>query len=210
MGLTVSELTCSRGGRTVLRGLGFSVPDGGALIVRGPNGAGKSTLLRAVAGLLPSSGRITIDGSTDAELRTEAVAYSGHLDAVKPQLTVAENLLFWARLLGGDVAVALAAFDLAGIAELPAQFCSAGQKRRIGLARLLIAPRRVWLLDEPTVSLDGLAEARLVAAIHGHLAAGGCAMIATHAPLAIAPARTLELARARSSPADPFLAGTWA
>ncbi|MFO1141122.1 MAG: heme ABC exporter ATP-binding protein CcmA [Amaricoccus sp.] len=212
MGIAVTELSCVRGGRPVLQGLGFGLADGETLAVRGPNGAGKSTLLRALAGLLPASGRIELDGRTATpDSLAEAVGYAGHLDAVKPQLTVGENIGFWAALLGGDPRAALAGFELAGIADRPAHLLSAGQRRRLGLARLLLAPRRLWLLDEPTVALDAAAEARLVAAIAAHTAGGGMAVVATHAPLAL-PARELRLApeaageRTRS---DPFLAGRW-
>jgi heme exporter protein A len=212
MGLSVTDLSCSRGGRPVLDGVSFALADGETLVLRGPNGAGKSTLLRALAGLLPATGCIKLDGRpSDRDTRSEAVAYAGHLDAIKPQLTVAENLAFWAALFDADPAPALAAFDLAPIVDRPAHLCSAGQKRRLGLARLLVAPRRLWLLDEPTVSLVAAATDRLLAAVRGHAAEGGLAVIATHAPLDLAPAQTLTLAPegrgARST--DPFLAGAW-
>jgi heme exporter protein A len=213
MGLSVSDLSCSRGGRPVLRGIGFALEDGETLLLRGPNGAGKSTLLRALAGLLPASGRIELDGSHDPDARAERLAFAGHLDAVKGQLTVAENLAFWAALAGGSAAAALAAFDLAPLADRPAHLCSAGQRRRLGLARLLLAPRRLWLLDEPTVALDAAAEARLLGAIRAHAAAGGLTVVATHAALDLGDARTLTLApeaAAARAAADPFLAGTWA
>jgi heme exporter protein A len=212
MGLSVSDLTCIRGGRTVIRGLGFQLADGEALAVRGPNGAGKSTLLRALAGLLPAAGSIVLDGADrreDPDAHAERVAYAGHLDAVKPQLTVGENLAFWAALYGGGADAALAGFGLAAIAERPAHLCSAGQKRRLGLARLLLAPRRLWLLDEPTVALDAESTARLMQAVRRHCADGGLAVIATHAALDLAPARELVLAP-EAGAADPFLAGTWA
>jgi heme exporter protein A len=213
MGLTVSDLSCARGGRPVLAGVGFALADGETLLLRGPNGAGKSTLLRALAGLLPAHGRIELDGSTDRDLRTEHLAFAGHLDAVKGQLTVAENLAFWAALVGGSVETALDAFDLALLADRPAHLCSAGQRRRLGLARLLLAPRRLWLLDEPTVALDADSEARLIAAVRAHAAAGGITVVATHAGLDLSPSRTFTLAPegagARAA-ADPFLAGPWA
>jgi heme exporter protein A len=213
MGLTVADLSCSRGGRAVLRGIGFTLRDGETLLLRGPNGSGKSTLLRALAGLLPSGGTIELDGSADADLRGERLAYAGHLDAVKGQLTVAENLAFWAALCGGSAAAALAAFGLAPLADRPAHLCSAGQRRRLGLARLLLAPRRLWLLDEPTVALDAASEARLLDAIRNHAAGGGLTVVATHAALDVAAARTLTLApeattRPRAA-TDPFLAGSW-
>jgi heme exporter protein A len=212
MGLAVSDLTCSRGGRPVLQGLGFELADGEMLVLRGPNGAGKSTLLRALAGLLPAEGRVELDGRRlDRDARAEIVGYAGHLDAVKPQLTVGENLGFWAGLFGGEPGSALAAFGLAGIADRPAHLLSAGQKRRLGLARLLLAPRRLWLLDEPTVSLDAAAVAALLAALRAHAAAGGIAIVATHAPLDLPRSRELRLspeaASRAAAAADPFLAG---
>jgi heme exporter protein A len=210
MGLSVSDLTCIRGGRTVIGGLGFELADGEVLIVRGPNGAGKSTLLRALAGLLPATGRIVLDGrprADDPDAHAERVAYAGHFDAVKPQLTVAENLAFWAALYGGEPALALDASGLGAIAGRPAHLCSAGQKRRLGLARLLLAQRRLWLLDEPTVALDAESVARLTAAVRAHCAAGGLAVIATHAALDLGPADELTLAPEAID--DPFLAGTW-
>jgi heme exporter protein A len=184
--------------------------------LRGPNGVGKSTLLRVLAGLLPAdSGRIALDGvalADDREGWSERLAYAGHLDAIKPQLTVAENLAFWAALFGtGGAAIgrALEAFGLGAIADRPAQVCSAGQKRRLGLARLLVAERRLWLLDEPTVSLDREATARFAALVGSHCAGGGLALIATHVDLGLAEARTLTLEppRAAARSGDPFLAG---
>jgi heme exporter protein A len=212
MGLSVTDLSCTRGGRLVLVRISFALAPGETLVLRGPNGAGKSTLLRALAGLLPASGRVELDGrALGRDARAEAVAYAGHLDAIKPQLTVAENLAFWAGVFGGDPEPALSAFDLGSLADRPAHLCSAGQKRRLGLARLLLAPRRLWLLDEPTVSLDAEAARRLLAALGAHAAAGGLAVIATHGPLAVAPARELTLApEPLAAPAaDPFLAGAW-
>ena len=214
MGLSVSALSCTRGGRRVLHRIGLALADGETLLLRGPNGAGKSTLLRALAGLLPASGRIDLDGRpAGRDALAEAVGYAGHLDAIKPQLTVAENLRFWAGVLGGDPAAALAGFDLAGLADRPAHLLSAGQKRRLGLARLLLAPRRLWLLDEPTVALDAAAEARLLALLAARAAAGGLAIIATHAPFPLPGARTLTLSpeavAAAGRAADPFLAGSW-
>jgi heme exporter protein A len=215
MGLHVADLSCARAGRPVLRGLDLELAAGEVLMVRGPNGAGKSTLLRALAGLLPSTGRIALDGRTLAgtpDAWAEQVAYAGHLDAVKPQLTVAENLGFWAALFGGaDAGAALDAFDLAPLADRPAHLLSAGQKRRLGLARILLVPRRLWLLDEPTVALDAASVARLEAVVARHAAAGGMAVIATHAGLDL-PARELTLAPEAPTTrgaTDPFLAGSW-
>jgi heme exporter protein A len=200
----------------VLSDLSFELADGEARALRGPNGAGKSTLLRVIAGLIPpATGRIALDGAPlDADAASEAVAYAGHLDAIKPQLTVEENLRFWSGLFGGEVASGLAAFELAAIADRPAHACSAGQKRRLGLARLMLARRRLWLLDEPTVSLDAAAVSRFCAAVRAHCAAGGMALIATHVELdlpAVAPLVLEPLAAsAPGVAADPFLAGNWA
>ena len=218
MGLRVSDLTCRRSGRPVLAGIGFDLAPGEALILRGPNGAGKSTLLRALAGLLPFEGEAALDGlrlREDPDGWAERLAYAGHLDAIKPQLTVAENLRFWAALFGapGDApARALAAFGLEALRERPAQACSAGQKRRLGLARLALAPRRLWLLDEPTVSLDAEATARFAALVRGHCAEGGMALVATHVDLGLAGGRELRLAAPApgAREGDPFLAGTYA
>jgi heme exporter protein A len=216
MGLAVTDLACRRAGRRVLAGVSFELAAGPALALRGPNGAGKSTLLRALAGLLPlAAGVVTLDGlslGADADAWADRVAYAGHLDAIKPQLTLAENLGFWAALFGarpGAVAAALAAADLAALADRPAYACSAGQKRRLGLARLLLAPRRLWLLDEPTVSLDAAATARFAAQVREHCAAGGMAIVATHVDLGLAGAGELPLAApiaAVADAADPFLA----
>lgn len=219
MGLTVTDLACQRAGRRVLDGVGFTAPAGGALILRGPNGAGKSTLLRTLAGLLPpAAGTATLDG---ADLRrspdafAERLAYAGHLDAIKPQLTVAENLRFWAALFGaapGAVAAALDAADLGALADRPAYACSAGQRRRLGLARLALAPRRLWLLDEPTVSLDAASAARFAALVGRHCAEGGIAVVATHVDLGLEAAAELVLAppTAPAVTSDPFLAGRFA
>ena len=214
MGLRVDALSCARGGRLVLRDTAFAVPDGQVAILRGPNGAGKSTLLRALAGLLPHGGTVEIDGRpADPDARSELVAYAGHLDAVKPQLTVAENIGFWARLLGGDAGPAVAAFGLDRIADRPAHLLSAGQRRRLGLARLLLAPRRVWLLDEPTVALDADAMLALLHAVRDHAAGGGLAVIATHGPIGVPADIRIELsaeaAHATEAASDPFLAGAW-
>jgi heme exporter protein A len=220
MGLTVTDLACQRAGRRVLDGLSFVVPDGGALILRGPNGAGKSTLLRTLAGLLPrAAGAATLDGvelGRDPDAFVERIAYTGHLDAIKPQLTVAENLGFWAALFGagpGAVAAALDAFALGAVDGRMAYACSAGQRRRLGLARLALAPRRLWLLDEPTVSLDAAAAARFAALLGAHCAGGGMAIVATHVDLGLGTAAAELVVQPPAGPAgaaDPFLAGRFA
>lgn len=218
MGLRVTNLGCIRSGRMVLNGIDFAVGPGEVALLRGPNGAGKTTLLRVLAGLLaPSEGDATLDGvsrTADPEGFGEGLAYCGHLDAIKPQLTVGENLRFWNGLFdGAGLAEAIAAFDLGTLLDRPAHACSAGQKRRAGLARLLLARRRLWLLDEPTVSLDTEATARFAAAVRAHCAEGGMAVIATHIPLDLDRARELRLTppvAAAQTRGDPFLAGNWA
>ncbi len=219
MRLEVTDLACQRSGRPVFDGVSFSVGSGQVLALRGPNGAGKSSLLRVLAGLLPASaGKVALEGvelGQDAERFTGRIAYAGHADAIKPQLSVAENLAFWAALFGArDASDAIAAFDLADIAHRPAHACSAGQKRRLGLARLALSRGRpLWLLDEPTVSLDPAASARLFSVIRNHCATGGAAIIATHIPLdlpnmtELALAPSLPVAPERAAARDPFLEG---
>lgn len=192
--LTVTELACTRGGIMVLEGVGFALPPGRALILRGPNGIGKTTLLRTVAGLQPPlAGRV--------EIAPEAVAYAAHADGLKSTLTVAENLEFWAAIYGsGSIAPALAAFELQPLAGRRAQNLSAGQKRRLGLARLLVTGRPLWVLDEPTVSLDTASVAMFAGAVRGHLGQGGGALIATHIDLGLAEAEILDLSPFRALP----------
>jgi heme exporter protein A len=188
MELSVRDLACARGGVTVLEGVGFTLRGGMALVLRGPNGIGKTTLLRTVAGLQPAVGG-TIS------LPPESLAYAGHADGLKAVLTVAENLEFWAAVHGaGGVGAALAAMNLGDLRDRPARNLSAGQKRRLGLARLLVTGRPIWLLDEPTVSLDAASVALFAGVLRGHLAGGGAALIATHIDLGLAEAAVLELA----------------
>lgn len=165
--LIVEDLAVARGGIALLEAVAFTLAPGQALILRGPNGIGKTTLLRAIAGLQPPlRGRV--------DLPADGAAYAGHADGLKATLTVAENLAFWARIYGQrDTAAAIAAMDLGALADRPAQNLSAGQKRRLGLARLLVTGRMLWLLDEPTVSLDAASVAMFAAAVRAHLAAGG-------------------------------------
>ncbi|WP_118132553.1 heme ABC exporter ATP-binding protein CcmA [Oceanicella sp. SM1341] len=217
MSLVVHDLSVARGGRMVVSGLGFSLSPGEAVLLRGPNGAGKSTLLRALAGLLPIAGGTArlmgADLARAPEEVQEHLAYAGHLDAVKPQLTVAENLAFQARLFGSPGPErALALFGLAALADRPAGACSAGQKRRLGLARLVLAERPLWLLDEPTVSLDTDTVAEFAALVRAHCAGGGMALLATHIDLGLPDARELRLepvAAAVRDSADPFLDDGW-
>lgn len=221
MELVLDDLACRRGGRTVFSGLSFRVAQGTAALVRGPNGAGKSSLLRVVAGLLPpSAGDVRLGDlslSRDPGTLQERVAFAGHLDAVKPALTVRANLAAWAGILGsarGRAEEALARFGLAEIADRPAAQCSAGQRRRLGLARLMVVDRPLWLLDEPTVSLDADSAALVARLVGEHAEGGGIALIATHIDLALGPVAVLEMpAAGRPSPAateDEFLAGRWA
>jgi heme exporter protein A len=202
-----------RGGRLVFRGLDLEVGPGDALTVVGPNGSGKSSLLRLLAGLMPAAaGRLSWAGRAvdeDPDRLRRAVAYAGHLDAVKKPLTVAENLAGWARLdeprgAAGRVDRGLAAFGLDGLADLPARYLSAGQKRRLALARLIAAPRPLWLLDEPTVALDREAVAALGRACAAHRAGGGAVIAATHAELGLPDSRRLDMASVALAPAQGF------
>lgn len=199
--LRVEELAVSRGGRRVIAGLGFSLSSGEALVVTGRNGAGKSTLLRALAGLLPRhSGRIEMDGAREGEEPAALIHYLAHADGLKAPLTARENLEFWAAFLGGEPdrrdlepAQALERVGLAHLAEAPVAVLSAGQKRRIAIARLLVAFRPLWLLDEPTSALDAASRARLARLMKEHRALGGMIVVATHEPLGLEDARELSL-----------------
>jgi heme exporter protein A len=189
MQLSGHEVTCVRGGREVFAGLDFRAISGDAVAVVGRNGSGKTSLLRLIAGLLiPAGGTIALDGG-DAELTLpEQCHYLGHRDALKPALSVAENLTFWADFLGGerfDAGESLATVGLDHAADLPAAFLSAGQRRRLSLARLLTVRRPVWLLDEPTTALDVAGQAMFSGLMREHLSGGGLIVAATHAPLGI-------------------------
>jgi heme exporter protein A len=200
------DLVCVRGERTVFTDLSFQLTSGGALILAGPNGAGKSSLLRMMAGLLPpAAGVLAWDGAAvtdDAEGHSRRVRYVAHADAVKSALTVAENLRTWAVLWGGPANAeerggkALAAFGIDRLADVPGRYLSAGQKRRLALARLLVAPASLWLLDEPRTGLDSDAERRLDRAAETHRAAGGMVVMALHGGDRPPGARTLDLAGA--------------
>lgn len=200
MELEVSNLSVARGGIPVLEGLEFRLEAGQALILRGPNGIGKTTLLRTVAGLQPPlAGRISLD--------REAMTYAAHADGLKATLTVEENLAFWAAVFGtGETDAALDGFALRDLRARPAGALSAGQKRRLGLARLLVTGRPVWVLDEPTVSLDVDAVAMFVRAVRAHLAGGGMALMATHIDLGLAEAAVLDVGgfRTRAAKDDHF------
>lgn len=201
MKLVADGLTLVRGTRTLQSGLSFAVPGGTALVVTGPNGVGKSTLLRAVAGLFPAlSGSVRLEGAASAASLSEEVHYFGHLNAVKSSLTVEENARFWCSYLGGaaqGVFNALEQFGLLPLRDIPAGYLSAGQKRRLGLARLLIAERPVWLLDEPATSLDTASQSVVTGVVNRHLAKGGIAVAATHVALGLVPAHELALQAVR-------------
>jgi heme exporter protein A len=197
--IAVEELACQRGGRVVVPPLSFEVGAGRALILRGPNGSGKTTLLRTIAGYLPSaSGRVRVLGPAGERSGGDCYHYIGHSNGIKPRLSVIENVSFWQRFYGGGgdpeaAEEALDAFGILGLAEYRAAHLSQGQSRRLGLARLLAAPRAIWLLDEPSVSLDAASTRRLEAAIVKHLTSGGIALISTHLDLALGDAALLEL-----------------
>jgi len=193
MRLIAEKLALVRGGRLLFQGLGFAVGAGEALAVTGPNGAGKSSLLRLIAGFLkPAEGRVALEGGPDGA----AAHFVGHLDGVKAALTAAENLDFMGAILGAsgrDNAGALATLGIERLADLPAAMFSAGQKRRLALARLLVAPRPLWLLDEPLTALDAEGQKTFAALARKHLAGGGIVIAATHAPLGITSERELRL-----------------
>ena len=196
MRLSGIDLACVRGGREVFSGLGFEVGGGEALAITGRNGAGKSSLLRIIAGLLrPAAGAVRLDGAKDELSLAEQTHYLGHRDALKPALTVKENLSFWRDMLGGegeDLAESLKACGIGHAAGLPAGYLSAGQRRRLSMARLLVSKRPLWLLDEPTSALDADGQLLVARLMGEHLARGGLIMAATHGPLGIVT-RTLQL-----------------
>lgn len=215
MSLTGANVAIERGGRRLFSGLAFAVEAGQALIVTGPNGAGKSSLLRAIAGLIPlTAGTIALDGGDEDETIGQQAHYVGHADALKGALTAGENLEFWARMLGGrdetpasgreaaamNAAAALERFGMAHAIGFPVNVLSAGQRRRVALARILGADRPLWLLDEPTSALDAGTQARLAEIMRAHLTRGGLIVAATHAPLGL-DARELKLGA--TEPADP-------
>ncbi len=190
MRLTGSQLRCVRGGREIFAGLDFTADAGEPLAVVGANGAGKTSLLRLIAGLIaPAGGQVTFAGGDDDLSPAEQAHYLGHRDALKSALSVMENLAFWRAALGGeatDVDAALNAVGLDHIAQLPAAYLSAGQRRRLSIARLLAVKRPIWLLDEPTSSLDAKGQAMMAELMRDHLAGGGVIVAATHLPLGIA------------------------
>lgn len=179
MELVVENLCVARGGVPVLEGVSFALGPGDALVLRGPNGAGKTTLLRTIAGLQPA-----VEGHI--RMPQDSVAYAGHADGLKATLTVVENLEFWAAIFGSaTIGSALDAFELSDLADRPAQGLSAGQRRRLGLSRMLVTGRPIWILDEPTVSLDARSVAMFADMVRAHLHDGGMALMATHIDLGI-------------------------
>lgn len=196
MRLSGRGVTCVRGGRVVFAGLDFEAAAGEVLAVTGANGSGKTSLLRLIAGLLiPAAGVVVLEGG-EAELTlAEQAHYLGHRDALKPALSVTENLMFWRDFLGGeahDAGQSLAAVGLDHAAHLPAAYLSAGQRRRLSLARLLAVRRPLWLLDEPTAALDAAGQELFAGLMRDHLGRGGLIVAATHTPLGIA-ARDLRI-----------------
>jgi len=197
MRLIAEGLTSIRGGRTLFCDLSLALDAGQALLLSGPNGAGKTTLIRTIAGLLkPTKGQLRLEEGDPERTLGEQCHYVGHLDSVKASLSVQENAAFWSGFLGGArtrVDDALKTFGLAALKDMPAAYLSAGQRRRLGLARVLLADRPLWLLDEPTVSLDAAAQNTLLRVIEAHLVAGGLVVAATHVALALPRSRNLPL-----------------
>lgn len=206
MKIEAKDLSCARGARQVLENVTFTVTSGNCLVLRGPNGIGKSTLLRGLAGLSSPAGG-------DLMINLDAVVYSGHLDAIKLQLSARENLEFWAGVYGTDkTADVIEQYDLSPFADRPVATLSAGQRRRVGLARLSLSGRKIWLMDEPTTSLDAKYRKKVTANIAEHCEAGGITVLSTHLDLDIPNAQTLDLAQfapAESTTKSPFLEGSF-
>ena len=203
MRFVAQDIAGERGGETVFRAISFALGPGDAMIVTGPNGSGKSTLLRVLAGLLPlAAGALRIEeGGEDCPTIASACAYLGHQNAMKPSLTVTENLSFWREFLGNGAGgeslspdAALEAAGLGDLGHLPFGYLSTGQRRRAAIARLMMSPRPVWLLDEPTAGLDRASELRFVGQMRAHVEGGGILIAATHLPLGLDGVVTLHMA----------------
>ena len=203
MKLECKNLTVRRGHRTVLSNLSFTLKKSEILLLRGPNGSGKTTLIRTIAGFLrPATGEIYCSGASAFQPLLELCHFVGHVNGTKPSLTVKENLTFWARFLGSEhdatslqksMDKVAGKFELTPLLDIPTRYLSAGQQRRVGLARLLLVDRPIWLLDEPTVSLDAQNSKKFAEIVTRHAASGGLAVIATHTPLGIEVVRELHL-----------------
>ena len=195
MQLSAENLACERCGRTVFSNQNFSLGSGELLQLTGPNGAGKSSLLRLLASLSePSHGKISLEGGAPDLTPGQQAHYIAHNDASKSALTVTENLKFWRDFMGGgDLMRALQAVNLSALADYPMALLSAGQKRRLALARLALVPRAIWLLDEPSVGLDEASQKLLVALMNGHLREGGLIVATTHVALGLNPDKNLHL-----------------
>lgn len=209
--LTVENVSARRGDELIFQDISFFVDEGNALCVKGPNGSGKTTLLRLIAGLLPAEkGHIRLEGSTgDTGNPGEACHYLGHRNAMKRELTVGENLAFWKDNLGDSPGgsgtkpqEAIEAVGLAGLSHIPFGYLSAGQQRRIAMAKLLVAHRPVWILDEPTAALDTGAETMFAGLVNRHLEKGGIAVAATHQPLGITPMTGLVMSQLAAASMD--------
>lgn len=194
MRLTVSNLTIARGGIPLLQGVAFDLNAGQALVLRGPNGSGKTTLLRTIAGLQPA-----VEGTIDVP--DDSLTYAAHADGIKSTLSVRENLTFWAQIHGqaARLDTALTAMNLRDLADRPAHQLSAGQKRRLGLARLIVTGRWLWVLDEPTVSLDTASVALFAGVVRDHLSTGGAALMATHIELGLPEAQALDITQFKAT-----------
>jgi heme exporter protein A len=201
MQLSATNLACRRGGREVFTAISFALASGEMLVVTGRNGAGKSSLLRTVAGLLRlAGGSLALDGGDPELTIAEQAHYLGHQDALKPALSVSENLRFWSRFFGGKDAGSVPALEAVGLdalADLPAAYLSAGQRRRLSVARLLAVKRPIWLLDEPMSTLDAAAQEHLAGFMRAHLTEGGLVLAATHGALGIDAAQQLRLGEPR-------------
>ncbi len=194
MKLSADKLCCARGGRPVVSELSFSLSSGDGMMLSGPNGSGKTTLLRAIAGFGEiTGGELHLDSLKDTDELSQACLYIGHHNAIKPQLSVQENIDFWASFGGGDVAAALASFSLEPIKDVPASMLSAGQRRRVGLSRLALAKRPVWLLDEPATSLDKASTKTLSQLMQSYLDEGGILIAASHTDFDITLNKNLVL-----------------